>query len=155
MTVQGQLKETDYVTAQFLHVRPRPFFTFIGLILLGLAVLALIYTRSLPLLVSLICLIGIFVFYMPYKARRIFRQYKALSEPVTMEVREEGLFFKRTNAEGLVPWSHIIKWRNNNKLALLYPAGNVFHMIPSHFFVNSEEFQTFLKTLRVKLGKTS
>lgn len=157
MFAQGQLKEDDYVAAQFLHLRPRPVFFVIGIILLVLYALVLVialFNGFYDLLYSIL-LIGLGGFFLQFQSKRLFRQYKALSEPVTMEVREDGLFFKRTNGEGLVPWSHIHKWRNNKRLVLLYPAGNVFHMIPSHFFVDSDAFQAFISTLGTKLGNAT
>jgi hypothetical protein len=98
-------------------------------------------------------LLAIFAIYIPYKARRTFRQYKALSEPLLVEVRTDGLFVKRDLGEGFIPWSHIIKWRSNKKLVLLYPAENVFHLIPLHLFDGPEAFNSFISTLKSNLGK--
>lgn len=155
MIVQGRCKESDYMSAQFLHLRPRPAFAVVGILLLGLAVWALFDSRSLILLGCLIFLVAICAFYIPFKAKRTFRQYKALSEPIVMEVREDGLFFKRQNGEGLVPWSHIIKWRSSKTLVLLYPADNLFYIVPSHFFDAPEMYNSFLEALRARLGKAT
>ncbi len=155
MIVTGQLKEVDYVAAQFLHLRPRPVFAVIGLILLCLAICAIVYVHSFWFLFGLIYLVVFFAVIIPFKAKRTFRQYKVMSEPVTMEVLEGGLFFKRTNGEGLVPWSHIVKWKNNKKLAILYPAGNLFYMVPNHFFAGPVEFEAFVATLKERLGKAA
>ncbi len=155
MTVTGQLKEVDYVAAQFLHLRPKRVFAVIGLFLLCLVVWAMVFAQSYWFLLVLIYLAVFFAFIIPFKAKRNFRQYKVLSEPLTMEVREDGLFFKRTNGEGLVPWSHIVKWKNNKKLAILYPARNLFYMVPNHFFASPVEFQEFVDTLKERLGKAA
>jgi len=153
MSISGQLKEGDYVAAQFLHMRPRRVYAIIGVLLSCLAILAVVYSHSLILILCLAYLAGCFFIYLPFRAKRTFRQYKALSERMTVEIRDDGLFVRRINGEGLVPWSQIMKWRNNRKLVLLYPAGSVFHLIPSHFFPNENDFKSFLDTLESRLGK--
>jgi len=96
----------------------------------------------------------LFVF-IPWRAKRSYKQYKALSEPVSVEVRDDGLFFKRENGEGLLPWSHIVKWRQNKKLLLLYPTNNVFHLIPHHFFSTPEAFSAFKEVIRGHVGNAT
>lgn len=155
MQVQGNLKESDFVASTFVHLRPRPFFAVIGILLLCLAGLTVFLGHSFLLLFILIYIGGIFFLYMPFKAKQNFRQNKALNESITMEVGDKGLFFKRVNAEGLVPWSHIMKWKSNKKLCLLYITKNMFHVVPSHLFASQDEFQMFLKMLESHLGKSS
>jgi hypothetical protein len=72
-----------------------------------------------------------------------------------MEVREDGLYFKRQNGEGLVPWSHILKWRHNKKIILVYPVANVFYMIPSHFFSTSEGYAALVKNIEARIGNAT
>jgi hypothetical protein len=151
--IQGSIQEADYLAAQWLHRKPRPVFAVIGVLLLVGALAALYTSRSLPLGMILAFLLLIFFVYEPLKAKRVFRQYQALSEPMTVELRDDGLFFKRENGEGLVPWSHVIKWRSNDKLLLLYPASGLFYLLPSHFFPSSDAFKEFVTLVRSKLGK--
>ena len=92
---------------------------------------------------------------MMYVARRTFREYKALSEPVSFEIREDGLYARRTHGEGLVLWSELLKWKKNQNLVLLYPAKNIFYMIPRRFFDNTEQFESFLTLVGAKLGKAA
>jgi|SRR5581483_7444964 len=148
----GTLRESDYVAAQFLHARPRPVFAAVGLLLLLAFVWALAASASAAMFGVLVWLVAFFVLYLPWRAKRNFRQYKALSERVSAEVREDGLFFKRETGEGLVPWSHVNKWRVGKALVLLYPSSNVFYLIPSHFFPDPEAFALFVATLRGRLG---
>ena len=154
MFVEGNVKERDYVIAQFLHLRPRPIFTIMGILLLAILIWAIFKgLSSLYLFGAMAYLVLWFFFYIPWRAKETYRQYKALSEPVSMEIRSDGLYFKRQNGEGLVPWSHIVKWRNNKELLLLYPANNVFYMIPDHFFANKEDYMAFIDTVKSHLGK--
>lgn len=155
MLIQGQLQESDYLAARFLHFFSKSFLNFFiwtmsGLFLVSSFIL-LVFGQPFSFYLVLFYFAVIFLF-VYFKAKRNFRQYRALSEPQTIEIRDEGLFFKRLHSEGLLPWSHIIKWRYNKKLVLLYPAGNIFYMIPRHFFANPEEYPAFLTELKVKLA---
>jgi len=155
MAIQGTLCESDYLAAQRLHLKPRPMLAVVGVALVIAALGAAYVGRSWWLILALAYLAGVFFIYMPFKQRRTFKQYKALSEPVTVEIRDDGLFFKRANGEGLVPWSYITKWRTNGKLLLLYPASNVFHLVPASFFPNQGSFIEFVKLIEAKVGKAS
>lgn len=153
MRVQGTLTERDYVAAQFLHIRPRLIFAIIGLALLLLAAWAITISKSLPLIAALAFLAAWFAI-IPWRARRTFREYKALSEPFSIEVRDDGLFFERANGSGLVPWGYLIKWRTNSSLVLLYPARNLFYLVPKHFFSDSEQFVQFQARLVERVGRS-
>jgi uncharacterized protein YjeT (DUF2065 family) len=155
MQIQGTLSSSDYVAAQRLHIKPRPWLAVVGVLLVTVGVVVAYIGKSWGLVFALTYLMGMFLIYMPFKAKRTFRQYKALSEPVSIEVRDDGLFFTRINGEALVPWSHIAKWRSNRKLLLLYPASNVFHLIPSGFFPTQDAFIEFVKIVESKVGKAT
>lgn len=151
-SIQGSLKEADFLAAQRLHAKPRPVFAVIGVLLVILALVTLYLSHSWSLGAALAFLLLFFV-YEPFRARRLFRQYKALSEPTTVEPRDDGLYFKRENGEGLVPWSQVIKWRSNDKVLLLYPASGFFYLLPSHFFQNVDAFEEFVRLVEGKLGR--
>jgi hypothetical protein len=153
--IEGIIKESDYLRSQYLHLRPRPIFAIIGLILSALFLWALISSPSWAISAVVAYLVLWLLVFIPWQAKKNYRQYKALSEPVSVEVQDEGLFFKRENGEGLVPWSHIIKWRQSNTLLLLYPASNVFHLVPSHFFSTPENFSAFKEILREHIGNAT
>jgi hypothetical protein len=154
-SIQGSLKEADYLAAQRLHVKPRPIFAVIGVLLVLVALAALYVSRSVSLGAALVVLLLLFFVYEPFKARRLFRQYKALSEPTTIELRDDGLYFSRQNGEGLVPWSHVLKWKSNDRVLLLYPASGLFYVLPSHFFKDIHAFKEFVTVVESRIGKTT
>lgn len=155
MLVEGTLEERDNVAAQYLHLRPRPVFAAIGALLAVVCIFVLIAVQSLIMLGIAAYLAIWFLAVIPWLAKRNYRQYKALSEPVSIEVRVDGLYFKRENGEALVPWSEIVKWRHGKNLLLLYPASNIFHIIPKHFFTTSEEYGVFIQTLKEQIGNAT
>lgn len=152
MRIEGIVREADYIRSQYLHLRPRPVLAALGILILGLLIWALLSVPGWILPAAVAYLSLVFLVILPYRGRRNYRQYKALSEPTTIELRDEGIFFKRTNGEGLLPWSQIIKWRESKTLVLLYPANNMFHLVPRHFFATPDAFATFKEALRSRVG---
>lgn len=75
-----------------------------------------------------------------------------MSEPMKIEASEQGLEFDSSTGQGLLPWGHIHKWRSNDKLLLVYPAGNIFHPIPRHFFDSTGEYEGLIALLEERAG---
>ncbi|MEQ1518989.1 MAG: YcxB family protein [Usitatibacteraceae bacterium] len=155
MHIKGTILERDYVSAQFLHLRPSRAVAILGALLVLLFAWTFVIAPSPIMFGACTYFVCFFLFYIPWRAKRNYHQYKMLSETVSIDVREDGLFFKRQNGEGLVPWNQIHKWRSNKTLLLLYPASNIFHLVPSHFFAGPEEFAVFVDTVEGRLGKAS
>lgn len=153
--IQGTVTEQDYVAAQWLHLRPRPFLSIVGCLLLILAIWAAYVGKSITIVAVLTYLLLYFLILLPWKSRRAFRQYKALSERLTVEVREDGIFLKREHGEGLVPWSHIVKWKTNSKLTVIYPSTNIFYLLPRHLFGSEGAYKEFLSLLGTQVGKAA
>jgi ABC-type bacteriocin/lantibiotic exporter with double-glycine peptidase domain len=153
MAISGQIRESDYVAAQWIHIRPNLLMSILGVILMAI----IIWTLFLDAPIVSICILILIAIYFgliaPWYTRRIFRKYKALSEKLEIDIQDSGLHFKRETGEGLMPWSHIIKWKRNKTLVLLYPTDNVFIMIPSHLFPNNGDFTAFVSILEKHVGK--
>lgn len=93
MKIEGQLAEQDFVAALYVHLRPRRAFAVVGLLLI---VLALVVTVGVDasawrnggslwppiMMLGLLAYLGMyFLLWLPYQARRAFRQQKAASLP--------------------------------------------------------------------------
>ena len=154
MIIKGTCTEQDFVASQFLHLRPRPWLAVAGIIIICLALWALLRAPSIWFGAAFLYLV-LWGLYIPFKAKRAFRQFKAMSEPTEIHVRDTGLFFKRTNGEGLVPWDEILKWRSNSKLVLLYPTSMVFYLVPAHFFDGAESYSAFIKIIQARVGNAT
>ena len=153
MSIGGTIRTSDYIAAQFLHMRRTAVF-FAGFVFVAVLLCFLLLKNPFSpqgagfyLLCYFAALTAAFVLYIPIRAKRTLRQYKALSEPITIEVQELGLRFKRLNGEMLLPWSHLQKWRYNRRVLLLYVEDRLFHMVPSHFFSSANDFAAFVNVL--------
>lgn len=155
MTIGGQMSESDCVAAQYLHFRPRAPLTILALAFIAVSIAVAWLAQSLLLILGLVFLLGFIGFYIPFNAKRNFRLYKALREPTKVEVREQGIFFRRSNGEALIPWTEIIKWKKNNNLVILYPSKSIFHLLPAHYFDSEQAFADFKTRLEMHLGKSA
>jgi hypothetical protein len=78
----------------------------LGLILLGLAVLALLAPRIVPA-----------------GARSTFRQHKYLRDALTYGVSDQRLWVKGAKIDARVPWSMLVTWREKEDWLVLSPSG--------------------------------
>ena len=121
-------------------MRPRPVFAVLGVIVLGLFIWAASLDFDLLLFGFLVILAVYVLIVIPWHAKKTYRNYKALSLPVTVEVLDEGLRFESPTGNNLAPWDHFVKWRKNKNLILVYPTKRLFHLLPRHFFETSADF---------------
>ena len=148
MPIHGTLTISNYMAAQRLHYWLKPW----AIALFALIALWLLWKgaswQDWLMAAFAIYMILILAVYVPFRGRRHFRQNKGLSEPMNVEVRDDGIFFANTNSSGLLPWGHIHKWRTNNRITLIYRTSNMFHLIPKEFFSSDDEYHAFVQTLR-------
>ena len=140
--LEYEMTPQDYARAQYLHMRPRRWLVAVG------AILALLYLvtfgmnaasvirnggpYSLLLLFALpILLLAVhFGWLLPWRARRLWKQQKALHSPIRMRIGDDGLDVQTEHGHARTPWDHLHRWKENNHLFLLYDSDNLFQMIP-------------------------
>ena len=83
-----------------------PYTLLLGIVILGLAVLALLVP-------------GI----VPFGVRSTFRQHKYLQDALTYGVSEHKLWVKGTKIDASVPWSMLVTWREKDDWLVLSPSG--------------------------------
>ncbi|MCW9029581.1 MAG: YcxB family protein [Kangiella sp.] len=154
MKIEGVVSESDFLRSQYLHIRPHPAFSVAGVILCLLAVLLLIISFSWLLFACLMYLTLHFFVLIPWRVKKVYREYSAIQEPTSISFSDEGLEFSSENGKSLFPWSDIRKIKKNNSLILIYPNRINFHLIPSHFFNSKDEFDDFSTLIDSKYQTT-
>lgn len=164
MELTIQLTADDYVKANFLHMRPRPFIKWVGFFLLLLAGVvmfiatydAFAHKKSFGIIlgigVPLIYIGLLFGVFTPKRVKKIFLQQKLLQMPFSFSITEDGIFTKAQYGEAKLTWDVFRKWKKNNHLFLLYQSDVLFHMCPKRFFDSSEDVALFRKYLLDKIG---
>ena len=160
MEVEFRISEADYVNASRLYWRLRP-----GLVL-RLALIAVIIVLGSLLMPSLLQsavlggLIGAAVaivlgrsLFGPWQARRHYRKYPAMHEPFRIALKEEGVELSTPDADGLVKWDKILKWRQNDDYLLLFPMPRLFYIIPKSISEHGFDFARLETQLQSKVGK--
>jgi hypothetical protein len=159
--VTGTLNVKDYVSGQQLHLRTRPIVSLLiwvapAIILLN-GLLSLYFADELhrwPVMVCLVIFIlvpiaGYRYIFLPRKFRQAFEQQQAMLLPTTVTFDDEGLQVSNDLGQGLTPWAHLTKYRENKELFLLYRLDGIMHIIPKRFFGDQEQ----IVTLRDLLAK--
>jgi len=150
---EGTLNEADCVDAKWLHLRrPAVLAFFLFYVAAADLIMWMVHAPWWVLAVLPPLLVATLVMTVPWQAKRAFRLYKAMSERFSVDARPEGLFFRRTNGESLLPWDHIVKWRSNRKVLVLYPTTNIYHVMPARLFADSAAYEAFAKMLEERVG---
>jgi len=64
------------------------------------------------------------------RARRHYRQYKGIQEPITVELTEAGIKFSNADGEAILPWSKAFQWRQNDRFILIYGMPILYYIVP-------------------------
>ena len=150
MKYSGRISESDYIAAQYLHFKPKKIFTIVGMVLIFLSIIVLIFSFSWILLGSIAYFLGLYYIFLPWKAAKTYRQYQAIQEPITIELKDSGIYSENKNGSSIIEWHTIRKIKRNEKLLLVYPADSIFHIFPNHFFENDKEFYDFAERMKSK-----
>jgi len=163
IVAEGTLSWAEFRGAQYLHLRPRPWLRVVGWLLLVLCAAMLVpalldgLTSETPgtayTFVGALLYLGLWFFvYIPWQARRMFTQQKALREPLRLEASGEGLWASTSIAHGAYPWSHLHKWKEGKSLFLLYFSDSLFCIVPKRCFAHPGDVVSF-RSLLVKNGR--
>jgi hypothetical protein len=160
MKLRAALTPQDYVNAQYLSMRPRPFFKWCGIFLIALTVLMCVVSLFIfPLHWSafFIALVGVYLmvcyaFLLPHHARKIFNQQKTLQQPYDMEITAEGVSSSGSHGSINMEWKDFHKYKMGKDLILVYQSDVLFHMFPKRWF-SDDEFAQLQNYLHENLGE--
>ena len=136
----------DLVDAHYVHIRPRRVFALlgIGIILLALAVFAWTVVQAVrggPRSVRFVLLAAVMglgsvlvswvlLSYYPRLVKRAYSQQKALHGPIQVHVDETGVQVHTDFVNAVSPWSHYLKWKESERIFLLYQTNTLFQVFP-------------------------
>jgi hypothetical protein len=160
MELRGTLSARDVLAAQWLHIKPRPTYTVVGIVLLAAAVWALWFSFSIPdlygngwLLIGSLAFIAALGLWLPYSTVRTYRQRRGMQRQLRMVPSDAGLLAENETGQATVPWSDFLKWKEGNRAFLLYVSDDMFHVVPRHFFQSETDVAAFRDILAAKVGK--
>lgn len=153
-SVELSITATDHVRAVQIHViqqyrRRRTASICIALLLIAAMVLGKMFLgprdyqgleRVVLTMVAVFVTLPLLLVYVfvPWNARRTYRQQKSLHRPLRIEWSENGFTTFRDDGRWTTPWSDFLRTVMHKDMILLYVAPNLFHMIPARF-LSSEQ----------------
>jgi len=152
-----QLDADDYVSAQALHCRWTRKAILAHGVAVGAGVLLVLIGGQYGYIIGA-GLIGGAVgggvvrefnrrFILPRRARKLFAQQKNLQRPLRFGWDEQGLAWVNESGSGKTAWSDYLKWRENDRVFLLYLSDAMFQMLPKRAFADSERLHSFMDSL--------
>ncbi len=165
MKITVQLEPADLVRQRWLTMRPRKSLAIAAWIVIGLFLLGtgfgiyewittghaqsgLFWTLGLSTYFALL-----FFVFVPWQAKRIFRQQKDLQRPSTIEFTDEGVRGESENGKGEIKWSDFHKWKANRSLILLFYSDALCNIVPTRSFADAAQRTVVLALIESKLGK--
>jgi len=74
---------------------------------------------------------------------RIFRQQKSLNLPFSIEATSEAFCAFNETGKTTMPWGHFVKWKESERLLLLYHSDILFNLVPKRLFQSGAELAEF------------
>lgn len=88
----------------------------------------------------------------PRMRRRDYRQTKTASEPVSVELCDDGLAWSSGANSGKLTWSDILKWREDSKFVLLFLGPRLLHIVPKRISQSGFDFDQMRSKLTEAIG---
>lgn len=151
------ITERDYVRAIMLFSKlTRKVAILVLAVYLALAVAVVIL--SVPLwLLAIGGIVGVSYHFTitPYVSRRHYRKYKAIQGPITVQLKDEGVWIQSEDGSTIVKWEKIYRWRQNNNYVLIYLMPRLFYIIPKTVTESGFDLSSLIETLQTKVGKAT
>jgi len=162
MQIKGTLQADELVAAQWVHMRPRALFAYLGLaIVIGCLWALWSFFLGPPspqagwagwlLLAAVVYILLMFFVYLPYRARRTYRQRKGIQRQLALSISDRGIYAENENGSATTPWGDFIKWKEGKSLFLLYLSDSSFLVVPKRFFSPETDTELFRKVLKDKV----
>lgn len=163
MKLHCQIEVSDYVQAQYLHLRPRPLIKWLGIFLIVLFVLVTLQQIIIPqggritILPYILIAVGFYLviiygIWLPYRTKKIYKQQKTLQEPFESEISSDEFISTNSLGTARLRWKDFHKYKVGKDMILVYQSDLMFHMFPRRWFCEGD-YERFLEILNSALGK--
>lgn len=158
--IQGQYDLADFKKAQTLHADRERLATWAGYGFIGVLIISTLVGIIVAIMGSLLwsyafypaLVLGVYLLFQfvlrPRQLARMFKQQQELSAPFELELTEEEFIFKNQFGAGHLPWSHFVRWKENQDMLLLYRSDVMFNMLPKRLFRTPAELDYLRERLR-------
>ena len=162
--IRGQLEEADYVAAQRLYRRPSRFWQVFGVVfavvmVAGAVVAAkagdkwVFYFFLMVLAGSAIGGLAGHYLWLPWQARRVFRQQKSLQRPFEISWDDKGIYARDDHGEYKHFWADFMRWNEDSRLFVLSLSEVMFLMVPKRAFSDERLLNLFREQVRARVTR--
>ena len=144
--IEGTYQVEDYQQANYLHATHKLFkniyyrtmwFIVMACSILSYIAFIVIVDGWMPFKIILWVLMIFILFYfiliylyLPWRTRKIFAQQKELHLPFKIQISETGVYFENSLSQTTRPWNMFTKWKQGQKIMMLYHSDVMFSMLP-------------------------
>lgn len=162
METKFRISENDYVNALKLYgkLSPKMLIVYLsvagGLILIAIFGSPLIRSGAIGGVIggAIVAILGRYIL-SPMLARRHYRKYKAIHDEFSVGLNDDGVSIESSNAKGLIPWSNILKWRDNDDYVLIYLMPRLYHIVPKSVSHDGFDVDLLINSLNRNVGKSA
>ena len=90
---------------------------------------------------------------LPFQARRLYRQHKAIQGAITIELNDQGIRFGSADGSTKVAWPSIFKWRQNQQFIVVYKMPSLFHIVPKSIARDGFDLARLVDRLAAHVGR--
>ena len=88
----------------------------------------------------------------PLMAKRDYRKYKSIQDPITVKLEDGGVRFVNADNVGIIKWENILKWRQNNRYVLIYLMPRLYYIVPKTVEDSGFDLSSLIEILQQKVG---
>ncbi len=161
MKVEFRITEDDYAKAMQLHEWRRmlrwPLAIARAIVLILLIFAGWWQPGAAPIIAVCVVVLSILpavllYIVVPYSARRMYRQYKGIQEPMTVELSDDGLRLGSVDGEAILRWGMIFRWRQNDQFVLIYKMPMLFYLVPKSVAQHGFDIPLLVQRLAERVG---
>jgi hypothetical protein len=161
MKVEYRITEDDYAKAMQLHEWRRVLRWPSAIARATILILLILGAWWLPpdaAQIAAVCVVALAiapavrVYLVTHHARRMYRQYKGIQEPMTVELSDDGLRVGSVDGEAILPWRKILQWRQNDQFVLIYKMPMLFYLLPKSLARQGFDIRLLVQRLAERVG---
>lgn len=88
----------------------------------------------------------------PWLARRAYRRHKLMHEAFALSVTDERLHLRSASGESKAHWSQMCQWRQDRDNILIYPAPNMYIVVPRRLAAQGLDLDRLTQLLTQHVG---
>jgi hypothetical protein len=90
---------------------------------------------------------------LPNKVRKLYGQFKGISDPLTFSWDAETIEGRGADGHGRRKWRDYVRFKENDDVFLLYLTDTLWHVFPKRWFIDAGQLEEF-RTYASRAGET-